>query len=211
MSAEGKVPAPAGPGGAFKNSRKSRIYGFRAASALTLATLAPLGLISIGEFEGIVACPPRGFRVPDGSRKTESGPAEARLSGSRRTRASAPPGRKKKKEKKTKLTPNRKFLLPGALFSDAAAETSPFPRSHQLGGGLSPSVACLIKPTLPVASDFLLRTCQSYRGFPGKPAPLCLPNSPQSFWEYWKSSLMGAGRLGLVKVTVIVFIVTFTN
>lgn len=41
-----------------------------------------------------------------------------------------PPGEEKKR--KTKLTPNRKFLLLGALFTDAAAETSPFPRSHQL-------------------------------------------------------------------------------
>lgn len=136
MSGEGKVPAPAGPRGAFKNSRKSRNYGFRTASALTLAALAPLGLISIRELEGIVAPPPPPpssprLQSPGWEQEDRVHPYRSSLVWIKVNECVSPPGREKKRKIK-KLTPNRKFLLPGALFTDAAAETSPFPRSHQL-------------------------------------------------------------------------------
>lgn len=100
MSGERKVPAPAGPRGAFKNSHKSRIYSFRTASALTLAMLAPLGLISIHEFEGIVAPPSPRLQSPGWEQEEQVQPCRFKLpSLDQGERVRHPPGEVKKRNK----------------------------------------------------------------------------------------------------------------
>lgn len=110
-----------------------------------------------------------------------------------------------------KLATNSSFCCQGHFSQTLLHKLSRYHSLTSLRRTL-PAITCLIKPIFLAPSDFLFGASQSHKVSMCTLARLSLLNTPQRFWKYWISSLMGAGRLtrlGLVKVAVWVF--TFTN